>query len=189
MEEIEKIIVFKTEDWTSWLKKNHVKKSKVGMICYKKHTGKSSLSHKEAMFEAICFGWIDTTLKRLDEDKYVRFFARRGDKANWSKNTLRYGKELFEAGRMSELGIKRYKEGLKKKPLDYGLPDKPNMPIELKIELEKNDVAKKNFNGFSNSLKYACYRFIMRVKGDETKSKRVKRIFDKAMNNDKRMQF
>lgn len=180
--EFEQLVIFNLKDWNKWLRKNHVNKKKVGMICYKKHTGKPSISHKEAMFEAICFGWIDTTLKRLDEDRYIRYFVKRGDKANWSENTLKYGKELFEAGRMSELGIKRYKEGLKKKPHDYGIPKNPDMPKELEEELEKDKIAEELFVKLSKSLKEGVYRQIIRGKAEETRRNRSRKFLKELKN-------
>ncbi|HIJ14076.1 TPA: hypothetical protein HA371_05005 [Candidatus Woesearchaeota archaeon] len=175
------IVVYTIEDWRKWLMKNHLNEKKVGLISYKKHTGKLSVSHREAMHEAIAFGWIDTTIKRLDEERYVRCFVRRGDNANWSKNTLRYGKELLKAGRMSEHGILRYKQGLKKRPHDYGIPDNPVMPLELKEELEKNKIAKKNFDLFPPSSKKMLYRSILRAKTTETKVKRIGEIVNSAL--------
>ena len=169
------IVVYTLKDWRNWLEKNHLSEKKVGAISYKKHTGKPSLSHNEAMCEAICFGWIDTTLKRLDEDRFVRYFVRRGDNANWSKNTLRYGKELLAAGKMSEQGILRYKQGLKKKPHDYGIPDNPRMPSDLKKELIKNKLLKE-FLVLAPSTKKMFYRAVLRVKTPETRVKRIEEI-------------
>ena len=72
MEEV-KQIYFPTRDaWRNWLKKNHLSKRKIAVIVYKKHTGKPSPNHKELMEEAICFGWIDTTIKRFDHEKMDR---------------------------------------------------------------------------------------------------------------------
>jgi len=59
------------------LSKNHLKENKVALIPYKKHTGIPSISHKDAMYEAICFGWIDTTIKRLDEKRFLSTFKKR----------------------------------------------------------------------------------------------------------------
>jgi len=175
------IVVYTIEDWRKWLDKNHLSEKKVGVISYKKHTGKPSIGHREAMHEAIAFGWIDTTLKRLDEERYVRYFVRRGDNANWSKNTLKYGKELFEAGRMSEQGVLRYNQGVKKRPHDYGIPDNPKMPLELKKALEKNERAKRNFDLFPPSSKKRLYRAILKAKTLETKMKRIEEIINSAL--------
>ena len=178
------VVIYTVDDWRKWLEKNHLKEKKVGLISYKKHTGKPSISHKEAMHEAICFGWIDTTIKRLDEERFVRYFVRRGETANWSINTLRYAKELLAAGKMVANGILRYKEGMKKKPHDYGLAKKPDMPIELKNALNANGLL-DNFESFPPSSKYMFYRWILRAKGNETKAKRIEIVVKKAKDKDK----
>ena len=59
---------FDRKDFRKWLEKNHLNEKKVNVVLFKKHTGKKSPSHRELMEEAICFGWIDTTVKRIDEN-------------------------------------------------------------------------------------------------------------------------
>jgi len=178
------LITIKTrEEWRNWLKKNHLIEKKVGLVSYKKHTGKPSISHKAAMDEAICFGWIDTIIKRLDDKRFIRYFVRRGDGANWSINTLKYGKELLAAGRMAPAGMLHYHKGLQKKPLDHGLPKKPNMPAELKKGLNKKK-ALKNFMAFSPSTKYMFYRWILRAKREDTMNKIIDVVVKRALMND-----
>ena len=65
------------QEWRDWLQKNHQKEAKVTVIIYKKHTGKHFIAPQEYMDEAICFGWIDTTVKRLDDERYQRNFVKR----------------------------------------------------------------------------------------------------------------
>lgn len=185
LENIPFVTVHTVNDWRNWLEKNHLTEKKVGLVSYKKHTGKPSISHAMAMDEAICFGWIDTTIKKLDEEKFVRYFVRRGDNANWSKNTLKYGKRLFAEGKMAPAGILRFKQGLKKKPHDHGLPKRPDMPNELKNALKNGGVALKNFESFPPSTKYMLYRWILRAKGTETRAKRVNEVVKRALNKDK----
>jgi len=98
------------------------------------------------MHEAICFGWIDTTVKRLDDGKYTIRFAKRTDKSKWSDNTLKYGKQLLKEGKMSPLGIQRYKEGLDKPTHDHGIPKDPPIPNDLKKELERLKLEERLFN-------------------------------------------
>ena len=90
------------------------------------------------MEEAICFGWIDTIIKRLDEDTFIRYFSTRTNNSRWSDNTLSYGKRLIEEGKMSERGLHYYKLGLAKPTHDHGIPKDPPMPDELKAALSKN---------------------------------------------------
>lgn len=175
------IEIYSEEDFRDWLKENHDKKKKVGLILHRRHTGKDSPSHYDLMQEAICFGWIDTTLKRFDEDKFIRYFCKRNKNSSWSYNTLSYGKRLIKEGKMQPSGLKFYKEGLKKKPLDFGIPKNPNMPEELKKELEKkkNKKAKDAFDRLTPSVKKYYFRFILRAKLPETKKRRVNSILKK----------
>jgi len=169
------IDIYNEKEFREWLSKNHDKYKKVGLILHKKHTGKGSPSHHDLMQEAICFGWIDTTIKRLDEDKFIRYFCRRSSNSSWSYNTLSYAKRLIKEGEMMPSGLKFYKEGLKKKPHDFGIPRDPEMPEELKKELnkKKNLNAKRNFEKLAPSMRRTYLRWLFRAKLPGTKNKRI----------------
>jgi len=179
------IEVLKEEDFSKWLEKNHDKEKKIGLIIHKKHANKNSPSHHELMLEAICHGWIDTTIRRLDENRFIRFFARRSDNSKWSYNTLRYGEQLVKEKRMAPAGLKAFEEGKKKPPHDFGLPDNPDMPQELKEALNKNKKAMENFDKFSPSVKKTYYRWLLRAKLPETKKKRIEAIMKRSSNSTK----
>ena len=177
---MKKIIAFKRDDFRKWLIENHDKETKVSVIVYKKHTGKSAPSHMELMEEAICFGWIDTTVNRLDEERYIRNFSKRNKNSRWSNNTLQYGKELIKQGKMTPAGLKFYREGLKRPTHDAGIPKNPEMPNELKEALDRDDQAKENFGKFSASAKRMIYRWILRGKREQTRIKRINVTVEKA---------
>jgi uncharacterized protein YdeI (YjbR/CyaY-like superfamily) len=162
-------------DWRKWLEKNHLKEDKVILIKYKKHTGKKIINNIDAMKQAICFGWIDTTINRIDGDRYSQKFVKRNKNSKWSMNTLSYGKELLKNGLMSPLGIKMYKEGLQKTAHDEGIPKNPRMPREMKILLEKYKILKK-FRELSPSARKMYFRIFLRIKTQETKIKFIKKI-------------
>jgi len=173
---MEQIEIFFVKDFTKWLKKNHDKKDKVSLIIHKKHTGKPSPSHRELMEEAICFGWIDTILRSVDENRYTREFSRRNKNSKWSENTLGYAKRLIKEGRMNSHGLEFYKQG-KNKPLhDGGIPKNPEIPKELKQAFSENKKAKDNFDKFAPSKKRMTYRWILRAKTQETRNKRINSI-------------
>jgi len=182
--EMIQINAFKKEDFRKWLHKNHLKESKVAVVVHKKHTGKGSPSHRELMEEAICFGWIDTTIKRVDEDTFIRFFSKRTKNSRWSDNTLSYGKRLMAEGKMAEQGLQYYKEGLAKPTHDHGIPKNPNMPPELKKALSKANLLKK-FESLAPSTKRTHYRWLLRAKQQPTRDKRVKQIIKTIPKNEK----
>jgi len=167
-------------NFRKWLEKNHEKENKVSVILYKKHTGKLSPSHRELMEEAICFGWIDTTIKKLDENRYIRNFTKRNKNSKWSDNTIRYGRELIKQKMMTPIGLKFFKEGLSRPTHDAGIPKNPNIPIELKKVLDKDKKTNDNFMKISPSIKKMLYRWILSGKREETRTKRIKLIVEKA---------
>lgn len=182
---MKEIIIKKRKQWRYWLLKNHKKEKKVGLISYKKHTGIPSISHRESIEEAICFGWIDTTLKRLDNKRHIRCFVKRGPNASWSKNTLSYAKELTKQGLMVSEGLEAYKKGLRKKPHDqdvsYGSP--PSLLNEL--NKKKNKKAKEKYENLSKSNKKLFNSWINRAKRQETIDKRVKITLEKLSSGEK----
>ncbi len=162
-------------DWRRWLEKNHLKEDKVLMIKDKKHTGKPIIHNMDSMKTAICFGWIDTTARRIDEDRYAITYVKRNKNSKWSINTLSYGKELLKKGLMSPYGIKMYKEGLRKKPHDAGIPKNPEMPVEIKKSLKNNKKFDK-FMELSHSVKRTHFRRYLRAKRPETKANFIKKL-------------
>lgn len=183
-EKIEEIYFKNAKEWRAWLKKNHKKEKKVYVIKYKKHTGKDSLSHRDSLHEAICFGWIDTTVKRLDEDRYRRCFVKRNNNCKWSKNTVKYAKELIKKGKMEPEGLKYYKIGLKN-TIYRNMPKNLKTPKDLLEKLMKNKKAQENFNNLAPSYKRQYLIWIERAKRPETRQKRIKEVFGNALNNKK----
>lgn len=91
-----------------WLEKNHDRVSELWIGMYKKASGKGGLTYKEALDEALCFGWIDGVRKRLDEDAFVQRFTPRTARSYWSAiNIARVG-DLTAAGRMHAAGLAAY---------------------------------------------------------------------------------
>jgi len=176
----EQITVYSAKEFRAWLKKNHKKETKVAVIVHKRHTGKPAPTHREVIEEAICFGWIDTTIKRLDHDTFLRYFSRRNEKSTWSYNTLSYAARLVKEGKMSPEGIRFYKLGKAKPTHDHGIPKNPDMPTELKKALAKNAKAKKVVEAYPPSTKRMLYRWILRGKLPATREKRVKQIIASA---------
>jgi uncharacterized protein YdeI (YjbR/CyaY-like superfamily) len=175
-EKIKRIYAKNRKEWRRWLRKNHKKESKGSLIKYKKHTGKPSLTSKEAMEEAICFGWIDTTVNRLDEERYMQRFSKRSKNSRWSKNTLRYAKNLLEQGKMSKAGIEAYEKGLKRKPFDHKRSKNPKTPQDLIKELDKSRKAMENFEKMAKSYRRFYIWWIEDAKRIETRKKRIKEV-------------
>jgi uncharacterized protein YdeI (YjbR/CyaY-like superfamily) len=175
------ITIYSAKEFRGWLQKHHKKESKVAVVVHKRHTGKSAPTHRELLEEALCFGWIDVTIKRLDEDTFVRNFTKRNENSKWSDNTLSYAKQLLKDGRMKAQGIHFYKLGLTKPTHDHGIPKNPEMPLELKSALVKNAKARKGFEKFPPSVRRMYYRWILSGKQEATREKRVEKVVAAAL--------
>ena len=181
------ITVYNRNDFRKWLKKHYRKEKQIAVVVHKRHTGKPAPTHRELLEEAICFGWIDTTLKRLDEETYVRNFVKRNHNSRWSDNTLRYAKELIKKGLMSDEGLKFYNLGLQKPTHDHGIPKNPDIPPELEKALLKNKKAKTGFDSFPPSSKRMYFRWLLQAKLPETRKKRVSQIVQAAISKNKNL--
>lgn len=182
MSDIKQITCKSVKSWRNWLEKNHMKEERVMLVRFKKISGKPSFNQSQAMNEAICFGWIDTTINRIDDHRYGVKFVKRKKSSRWSDNTFARAKELIKQKKMSPFGLKMYKLGLKKPSHDHGIPKNPDMPEELKKELDrkKNSKAKKYFESRSPSYKKMIYRWLLSGKREETRMKRVRIIIEKS---------
>ena len=173
-------------EWREWLSKNHDRQSQgLWLLFYKKSADKPTIEYDESVEEALCFGWIDTTIKRLDENRFTRSFSKRNKNSRWSDNTISYAKELIKKGKMTPTGLEFYKLGLKKPTHDHGIPKNPDMPSELEQALNKNRSARENFNNFPPSTKKMIYRWILRGKLPETRLKRINITIKAALKGNK----
>ncbi len=166
--------------WREWLEKHHCDEQNVMLVRYKKHTDKPSISHKDAMDEAICFGWIDTIVKRIDDEKSAIFFSKRNSRSKWSINTLSYAKKLIKKGRMTEAGMKAYKEGLKRPLTGHNLAANPDVPPDLEKILKKNAGAAEYFYNLAPSHRKVYIYWIEKAVRKETRIKRIKETVDRC---------
>ena len=174
---IKRFTTHTAKQWREWLRKNHHKHDKVYLIRYKKHTKKRTFNQRAAMNEAISFGWIDTTLNRIDDERYAVKFVKRNKNSRWSKATQSYAKELIAAKKMTKAGLQAYEAGLKKPVIDHGLPRNPEVPDDLKKALARSKIATANFENFAPSTKRLYIWGIMKAVRSETRKKRVAEVY------------
>lgn len=96
------------KSWREWLKNNCYKEPEIWLLMYKKHTGKFTLPYQDALEEALCFGWIDTRVKRVNDEKYVTRFSPRAAKSQWSTTNVALYRALKRAGLVTAAGEKAF---------------------------------------------------------------------------------
>lgn len=155
------------------MEKNHAREERVFLVRYKKHTGEKTFNNQEAMEEAICFGWIDTTIKRVDEERYGVTYVRRGKNSRWSRATQRRARQMIKEGKMAPAGLAAYREGLKKPVIDRDLPRNPETPDDVKKALGTHV---KQFEELAPSTKRVYLYWILDAKRPETRKRRVEKL-------------
>jgi uncharacterized protein YdeI (YjbR/CyaY-like superfamily) len=105
MEIGETLYVTRREDFRAWLEANHQSKKEIWLVQYKKATQKPSLDYIEAVEEALCFGWIDSTEKSMDAERYATRFSPRRPKSNWTETNKERARQLIAEGKMTPAGL------------------------------------------------------------------------------------
>jgi uncharacterized protein YdeI (YjbR/CyaY-like superfamily) len=173
-------------EWREWLEKNHEKSPGVWLIYYKKNSEKPTVSYEDAVEEALSFGWIDSKVNALDEERYMQIFTPRKIGSIWSKINKQRVKKLLEQGLMNPAGLEKIKTAKKDGSWNF-LDDVENLvlPPDLKEALDSNEAAKNNFETFNNSVKKQVLYWIKSAKRETTKKNRIKKTVKLAAKNEK----
>jgi len=176
--------------WRKWLEKNHAVAPGIWLIYYKKDTGKRRLSYAEAVEEALCFGWIDSLPRKLDEERTMLKFTPRKPKSVWSELNKKRIEQLIYAGLMTKAGLLRIELAKKNGSWDTLTnsdqhANKNTLPPDLEKALKKNKKALENFNAFSHSYRKRFFYWIDSAKRDETRKARIEQTILMAAANKK----
>ena len=169
-------------EWRRWLEENHSSKKEIWVIIHKKNSGNRGLRYDEAVEEAICFGWIDGKMQSINATRFRQRFTPRKKRSIWSKSNRDRAEKMIREEKMAVAGFEAVCEakGNGRWDVAYSSKTAPTIPEDLSEALKKNEVAWKNFSGFSNSTKFQYVYWVNNAKKDETRRKRIARVVTKA---------
>ncbi|OMP31215.1 YdeI family protein [Mangrovimonas sp. DI 80] len=171
-------LYFKThEEWREWLLGNHSQYKGVYLIFYKVGHDNDSMRWEEAVKVAICFGWIDSTVKSLGEGKRRQYFTPRNPKSVWSAVNKSYIEELLEADLMHESGLRTIAIA-KDNGSWISLDDVENgiIPKDLQEAFEQHPKAFENYQNFAPSYRKSYLYWLNQAKREATRAKRISEI-------------
>lgn len=177
-------------EWRDWLINNHDKKASVWLIYYKKKSMVPTVSYSDAVDEALCFGWIDSKAKPVDEEKFMQFFSRRKVNSVWSKVNKGKVERLISEGLMTDAGLEIIEKA--KQNGSWTILDEAEaliIPVDLDQAFSKSENAKQYFLGLSRSDKRNILQWLVLAKRLETREKRIAEIVECANWNQKPKQF
>jgi uncharacterized protein YdeI (YjbR/CyaY-like superfamily) len=180
MEQSKEVYCSNRSEWRNWLAKNSKKEKEVWLIYYKRHTEKPRVPYNDAVEEAICFGWIDSTIQRVDVERYRQKFTPRNRNSNWSAHNVRRANKMIREGKMTKEGLVLFEEwqASNKKPISREpTQGKPVPPDDLIRAMKENRKALDNYNKMAPSHKRNYILWITDAKKEETRLRRI----DKAV--------
>jgi len=173
--------------WRAWLGENHQTDEGLWLLIHKKHMSKSGLTYLEALEEALCFGWIDGILRRIDDEKHMVRFSPRRKNSIWSELNKKRVRKLIKEGRMTPAGLASIKEAKANSQWAKAAAreDITVVPAELTRALAANEQARLNFENLAPSYRRQFIYWVAIAKRDETRRKRVEETIDLLMRNKK----
>lgn len=176
--------------WRTWLLKNHDSKQSVWVIYYRIKSGKPTLKYSDAVDEALCFGWIDSKVKPVDDEKFMQFFCKRKPSGTWSKINKEKVQRLIEASLMTEAGYRAIETA--KANGYWTILDEAEalmIPADLEKEFKKRPGSKNFFLQLSRTDKRNILQWLVLAKKADTRQKRIVEIAELASKGLKPKQF
>ena len=172
---MKQLYVTNRDEWREWLSENHVAEAGIWLIFYKKETSRPTIAYEAAVEEALCFGWIDSIIKKIDAARYARKFTPRSEKSKWSSLNKKRANKMIKQGRMTEVGLAKIKAAKKMGLWDKDLRPRISLdiPPEFAKALARNKTAKGNFDKLAPSYRKYYIGWITAAKRLETKKRRI----------------
>ena len=155
--------------WRAWLTKHHASSPGIWLVFYKAHTGIKSIPYEDAVREALCFGWIDSLVKRLDENRYAIKMTPRKPTSKWSNLNRKRWRELKEAGLLTAAGL----AAVPTNNSYAARPVIPELPDYIAKALKTNPRAWESFQQLAPTYRRNFVVWIHIAKRPETRARRI----------------
>ena len=163
-------------EWRKWLAENHAKVNEAWLVYSRVETAGESLSYAASVEEALCYGWVDSIIKKLDDTKYARKFTPRKNDSKWSASNKNRALKLMDAGMMTEYGLEKVEAARRSGSWDNPV-SKPvfdlTMPPEFEKALQQNPIAMERFEKMPMSHRKEYLLWIVTAKKPETRERRI----------------
>jgi uncharacterized protein YdeI (YjbR/CyaY-like superfamily) len=164
----------------AWLAANHDTATEIGVVFHKKGSGKPSMTWSDAVDQALCFGWIDSVARRIDETSRVQRFTPRKPKSNWSAVNIRKVEELSARGQMAPAGLAAYARREEARSMVYSYENRhlASLDTERETKFKARKTAWDFFGKQPPSYRQTAIYWVMNAKREETRSNRLARLIE-----------
>ncbi len=177
-------------EWRAWLVENHERDQGVWLVTFKKASNRPSVGYDASVEEAVCFGWVDSRTRGLDEERSMLWFAPRRKGSNWSKSNKDRVVKLTKAGVMMPPGIAKV-EAAKLDGTWTALDaiERLEIPPDLADAFADYRGSVQNFDAFPRWVKRATLEWISTAKRPATRKRRIEETAQLAQNNERPKPF
>jgi uncharacterized protein YdeI (YjbR/CyaY-like superfamily) len=178
------IFFAKPSELQAWFKKNHDKASEIWVGFHKKSSGQPSITWPESVDEALCFGWIDSVRKSVNDTSYTNRFTKRKARSTWSAVNIRRAKELIGLGRMQPAGIKAFEQRSDERSAIYSYEQRQSAKLSGAFEKQfrANKKAWKFFRAQAPWYQRVAAFWVVSAKKDDTRLKRLAKLIEDSEN-------
>ena len=173
---MKRLYVTTAKEWRSWLRVNHDSEMVVWLIFYKKETGTPCIAYDSAVEEALCYGWIDSIIKKIDDKTYARKFTPRKEKSNWSDLNKKRAAKLIKNKRMTKIGLAAITAAKKNGMWERFAPptNRITMPQDFQKALNNKKIAKQQFEKLAPGYRNQYIMWVSAAKRPDTRERRIK---------------
>ena len=167
-------------EFRAWLAQNHATATELGVVLHRKASGKPSMTWSEAVDQALCFGWIDSIARRIDETSRVQRFTPRKPRSNWSAVNIKKVGELTARGLMAPAGLAAFARREEARSAVYSYENRHLAALDPEREaaFKARKKAWEFFSGQPPSYRQTAIYWVMNAKREETRSKRLARLIE-----------
>ena len=170
------------QQWREWLARHHDSESEVWLVFYNRQTGRPTIAYNDAVDEALCFGWIDSLIKHLDDERYARKFTPRKPGSRWTTANRKRFAQLQASGRLMPAGLERPPTD---RSGDAPRPSASKVPEYIQEAIKSQPAAWKFFESLAPSYRRMYIGWIDSAKQPETKARRLREAIGKLAAGEK----
>ncbi|GAA1435595.1 YdeI/OmpD-associated family protein [Microlunatus lacustris] len=180
-EDVEQVHLETRAQWRAWLAEHHATARGVQLVSWRSGTGRPAVGYDEAVCEALCFGWVDSTNRRLDEERGMQYFAPRKPRSGWARTNKARVERLRAEGLMTEAGERAIAVAVANG--SWALLDDVEdgrEPDDLRTALDARPEARRHWDAFPPSARKVMLQWLAQARTDATRTKRVAGVVDGA---------
>jgi uncharacterized protein YdeI (YjbR/CyaY-like superfamily) len=180
-QDVEQVHLETRAEWRAWLAAHHAESRGVQLVSWRSTTGRPAVGYVEAVCEALCFGWVDSTARRLDEERSMQYFAPRKPRSGWARTNKERVEHLRAEGLMTEAG-ERVVEGAVADGSWTLLDDVENLvePDDLRAALDAAPDARLRWDAFPPSARKVMLGWLVQARTAATRDRRLAEVVAEA---------